>query len=82
MNTELGIFPLLLVLAGISIGIAIMIIWKAVKTVGVFHIDMHNPGKDLYLLEITAPLYVLPNSKYVVLKIDPYATLSQNSQGI
>lgn len=43
---------------------------------GILKIDHNNPGKDIYRLELKE-LDDLPKQKYIVLKIDNNADLSQ-----
>ena len=46
------------------------------KSSGVLHIDCSNPDKDVYRLDVDS-LDNLPKKKFVILKIDPNANLSQ-----
>lgn len=67
-----------LVLAGIIVGCVIMhFVHKIQSKAGILRIDHSNPEKDIYRFEIE-DLDSLASKKYVVLKIDHDAALSQN----
>ena len=69
------IFNVLGVAEGVACTLALSKLMR--KTEGVLRIDHSNPEKDLYRFEI-ADLNGLSTKKHIVLKVDNYATLSQD----
>ena len=67
-------------LVGVVVGVILSYIAYTVHTifgcVGVIKIDHSNPDKDIYRLELKE-LDDLPKQKYIVLKVDNNADLSQ-----
>lgn len=50
---------------------------KRRRAMGILRIDMHNPDKVIYRIEVN-DLSQLPYKSYIYLKIDKNANLSQN----
>lgn len=66
-------------LAGVAEGVAAALALSKLmrKSEGVLRIDHSNPEKDMYRFEIS-DLDGLSKKKHIVLKVDNYATLSQD----
>ena len=63
---------------GALVGSIVTIIFqRAFTKVGTIKIDRTNPAKDVYRLEVD-DLDSLPRKKYILLKVDAKADLSQN----
>lgn len=68
---------LLYYLLGMVVGVILSCIaHTTVGCFGVIKIDHNDPGKDIYRLELKE-LDDLPKQKYIVLKVDNNADLSQ-----
>ena len=64
-------------LLGMVVGVILSYIaHTTVRCFGVIKIDHNDPGKDIYRLELKE-LDDLPKQKYIVLKVDNNADLSQ-----
>lgn len=64
-------------LLGMIVGVIISYIaYTTFGCYGILKIDHNNPGKDIYRLELKE-LDDLPKQKYIVLKVDNNADLSQ-----
>lgn len=57
-------------------GVIVGLIISRMRTYGTLRIDTSNPEKDVYKIELK-DLDGLPKKKYIVLKVDPKAKLSQ-----
>lgn len=67
----------LMFLLGVAIGSLIVnLIWSHQKTSGTLKVDLSNPEKDIYRLEVD-DLDSLSEKKLVVFKVDKTADLSQ-----
>lgn len=67
-----------LYIIGVISGIvACMIAQKFRKTIGTLKIDMSDPEKDVYRLEIDN-LDAIPNMKYIRLRVDTTSELAQD----
>jgi hypothetical protein len=75
MTIELFVCWITGIFVGLALATAIITVKSSFAT---FRVDISNPEKDMYRLDIHGDLAVVPNKKYIMARVDKNANLSQD----